>query len=139
AAVNISNGNLDYRDGSDSQDSVGRLSWEPKEMAAHLQRLIRIQRENVGAGSQQLHTRVARLRLGLEMLETAGSPEDRKRFIEGMDGDLTELDRLVDEILTYARLEQGAPAIIMKGTNVPRMVEQVISELAPLNARLKLE
>lgn len=139
AAVNISNGNLDYRVGIDSQDSVGRLARAFNEMAGHLQRLMRIQRETLGAVSHELRTPVARLRFGLEMVETAEAPEDRKRFIEGMDGDLTELDRLVDEILTYARLEQGAPAIIMKGTNVPRMVEQVISELAPLNARLKLE
>src|SRR5690606_36703345 len=87
----------------------------------------------------ELRTPVARLRFGLEMLETAQEVEDRQRFIEGMDGDLSELDRLVDEILTYARLEQGAPAITMKGTNVPRMVEQVIAELAPLNAALQLE
>ena len=138
AAVNISNGNLDYRVDMDSQDSVGRLARAFNEMAGHLQRLMRIQRETLGAVSHELRTPVARLRFGLEMLETAAAPQDRKRFIDGMDGDLTELDRLVDEILTYARLEQGAPAIVMKGTNVPRMVEQVIAELEPLNAAIQL-
>ena len=138
AAVNISNGNLDYRVEMDSQDSIGRLARAFNEMAGHLQRLMRIQRETLGAVSHELRTPVARLRFGLEMLETAGAAQDRKRFIDGMDGDLSELDRLVDEILTYARLEQGAPAIVMKGTNVPRMVEQVIAELEPLNAAVEL-
>src|SRR5690606_40500505 len=86
----------------------------------------------------ELRTPVARLRFGLEMLDAAETAEDRKRFSEGMDGDLNELDRLVDEILTYARLEQGAPAITMKGTNIPRMVEHVIAELAPLDASITL-
>lgn len=139
AAVNISNGNLDYRVEMDSPDSIGRLARAFNEMAEHLQRLMRIQRETLGAVSHELRTPVARLRFGLEMLETAEQPEDRQRFICGMDGDLSELDRLVDEILTYARLEHGAPSITMQGTNVPRMVEQVISELAPLNSALQLE
>src|SRR5690606_1036535 len=139
AAVNISNGNLDYRVDIDSPDSVGRLARAFNDMAGHLQRLMRIQRETLGAVSHELRTPVARLRFGLEMLETATQPEDRQRFIAGMDGDLSELDRLVDEILTYARLEHNAPAITMKATNVPRMVEQVIAELAPLNGALELE
>ena len=40
AAVNISNGNLDYRVEMDSQDSVGRLARAFNEMAGHLQRLL---------------------------------------------------------------------------------------------------
>lgn len=138
AAVNISSGNLNYRVDMDSQDSVGRLARAFNEMTGHVQRLMRIQRETLGAVSHELRTPVARLRFGLEMLEAAEAPEDRQRFVDGMDGDLTELDRLVDEVLTYARLEQGAPAIIMKGTNVPRMVEHVIAELEPLNSAIQL-
>lgn len=139
AAVNISSGNLDYRVDIDSPDSVGRLARAFNDMTGHVQRLMRIQRETLGAVSHELRTPVARLRFGLEMLDTAQGQDDRQRFIEGMDGDLNELDRLVDEILTYARLEQGAPGITMKGTNVPRMVEQVIAELAPLDASIRLE
>ena len=139
AAVNISNGNLDYRVDMNSPDSIGRLAQAFNGMAGHLQRLMRIQRETLGAVSHELRTPVARLRFGLEMLETAQEQEDRQRFIEGMDGDLSELDRLVDEILTYARLEQGAPGITMKGTNVPQVVEHVIGELAPLDAGIQLE
>lgn len=139
AAVIISNGNLDFRVEMDSPDSIGRLARAFNEMAGHLQRLIRIQRETLGAVSHELRTPVARLRFGLEMLETAQENEDRQRFIDGMDGDLSELDRLVDEILTYARLEQGTPAITMTSTNVPQMVELVVTELSPLNTTVQLE
>lgn len=139
AAVHISSGNLDVRVNIDSQDSTGRLARAFNEMAGHVQRLMRIQRETIGSVSHELRTPVARLRFGLEMLETAKSDEDRKRFVDGMDGDLSELDRLVDEILTYARLEQGAPAITMQGTHIPEMVEHVIAELAPLGNRIRLE
>ena len=139
AAVHISRGNLNYRVNTDSHDSVGRLAFAFNEMTGHVQRLMRIQREATGAVSHELRTPVARLRFGLEMLEAAQTEEDRQRFIDGMDGDLTELDRLVDEILTYTRLEQGAPAITMQPVDVPQMVERVIQELAPLDPDVSLE
>ena len=139
AAINISNGNLDYRVEIESADSVGRLARAFNGMAGHLQRLMRIQRETLEAVSHELRTPVARLRFGLEMLETAQDGAGRQRFIQGMDGDLTELDKLVDEILTYERLEQGAPAMVMKSTDIPAMIERVIAELSPLNTAIHLE
>lgn len=139
AAVHISRGNLNYRVDIDSHDSVGRLAVAFNEMTGHVQRLMRIQRETTGAVSHELRTPVARLRFGLEMLETAETEEDRQRFTDSMDGDLTELDLLVDEILTYTRLEQGAPAITMEAIDVPAMVQRVMAELAPLNPAVTLE
>lgn len=139
AAAHISRGNLDYRVDIDSHDSVGRLAMAFNDMTEHVQSLMSIQRETTGAVSHELRTPVARLRFGLEMLAAADTEEDRQRFIDSMDGDLSELDLLVDEILTYTRLEQGAPAITIEPTNVPQLVEHVIAELAPLNPRVTLE
>ena len=76
-----------------------------------LQRLLAIQRELVRAVSHELRTPVARLRFGLEMIGDAATPEARRKYLEGMDGDIQDLDGLVDEMLTYARLEQGAPEL----------------------------
>lgn len=139
AATHITRGNLDTRVSTAGQDSVGRLSRAFNDMASHLQRLMRLQREMIGAVSHELRTPVARLRFGLEMVETAHTEEDRRRYLEGMDGDLSELDKLVDEILTYARLEQGAPALSLVPADIPALVDQVIVELAPLNRTIDLE
>jgi len=139
AASHITRGNLDTRVSTAGQDSVGRLSRAFNDMASHLQRLMRLQREMIGAVSHELRTPVARLRFGLEMVETAATDQDRKRYLEGMDGDLSELDMLVDEILTYARLEQGAPALTLVPTDIPSLVDQVITELAPLSRSIAVE
>jgi two-component system sensor histidine kinase RstB len=56
--------------------------------------------------SHELRTPVARLRFALEMVADAETPFDREQYINGMDHDIEELDKLVDEILTYANLEQ---------------------------------
>lgn len=91
-------------------DSVGRLAAAFNGMAEHLQRSLTMQRELVRAVSHELRTPVARLRFGLEMIESAATEQARAKHLAGMDGDIQDLDKLVDEMLTYARLEQGAPA-----------------------------
>lgn len=139
AATHVTRGNLDARVDEAAADSVGRLAKAFNDMASHLQRLMRTQREMIGAVSHELRTPIARLRFGLEMVETSDNEADVTRYLHGMDGDLSELDKLVDEILTYARLEQGAPALNMQWVNVPAMVQQVVSELGPLHQHVTLD
>lgn len=136
-ATHIATGNLDARAEVSGADSVGRLARAFNDMASHLQRLLRIQREMISAVSHELRTPVARLRFGLEMLQSANNHDDQQRFARGMDGDLTELDELVDEILTYARLEQGMPDMRLQMLDARRMAEAVIDELRPLAPALQ--
>ncbi len=138
AASRITRGNLDARVSARTNDSVGRLGRTFNDMASHLQRLMRLQREMIGAVSHELRTPVARLRFGLEMVETAATDEARNRYLQGMDSDLSELDKLVDEILTYARLEQGAPSLTMEPTDVPAIVNRVVEELSRLGLDVSL-
>ncbi|MFN3581429.1 MAG: ATP-binding protein [Pseudomonas sp.] len=139
AAALLTRGNLNARVEVPGQDSVGRLAMAFNDMASHLQRLMRTQREMIGAVSHELRTPIARLRFGLEMVEHASSEEELRTYLQGMDGDISELDKLVDEILTYARLEQGSPALNMRPVDVPVMVEQLLGELGPLNQSVTLE
>jgi two-component system sensor histidine kinase RstB len=139
AAMLLSHGNLDARVNAVGQDSVGRVARAFNDMASHLQRLMKIQQEMIGAVSHELRTPIARLRFGLEMVETSKDDKDIVHYVQGMDADLSELDLLVDEILTYARLEQGAPALGMVLLDVPALIDRVVQELAPLNQEVVIE
>ena len=139
AAMLLTHGNLDARVDASGQDPVGRVARAFNDMASHLQRLMKIQQEMIGAVSHELRTPIARLRFGLEMVETSKNEVDTAHYVHGMDADLSELDILVDEILTYARLEQGAPALSMVLVNVPELIERVVNELAPLNKAVAIE
>lgn len=139
AATRIARGNLEARVPADGADSVGRLAAAFNYMAEHLQRSLAIQREMVRAVSHELRTPVARLRFGLEMIGDAQTPAARRKYMDGMDGDIQDLDRLVDEMLTYARLEQGAPALNFQMVDLDALLDQVIAELAPLRAGVKVE
>ncbi|MDE1168189.1 MAG: ATP-binding protein [Pseudomonas sp.] len=139
AATHIAQGNLDTRVPSGEGGSVGRLAAAFNGMAEHLQRSLNMQRELVRAVSHELRTPVARLRFGLEMLGSARSDEARHKYLMGMDGDIQDLDRLVDEMLTYARLEGDAPALDFQRVDLEALLDQVIAELSPLRPGVRVQ
>ncbi|VXC30262.1 Two-component sensor histidine kinase [Pseudomonas sp. 8AS] len=139
AAARIASGHLDARVPTRSADSVGRLAATFNTMAEQLQRLLSVQREMVRAVSHELRTPVARLRFGLEMIGDAQTDQARRKYMDGMDGDILELDKLVDEMLVYARLEQGSPELHYQQVDLQALLEQVIDELAPLRATVRVE
>lgn len=139
AATRIAGGNLEARVPAGGADSVGRLAAAFNGMAQHLQRLLSVQREMVRAVSHELRTPVARLRFGLEMIGDAETEQARRKYMDGMDGDIQDLDRLVDEMLTYARLEQGSPALNFQLLDIDALLDQVIDELAPLRPEVHLQ
>ncbi len=142
AATQIAQGSLETRVPVASvgagADSVGRLASAFNGMAEHLQRSLMIQRELVRAVSHELRTPVARLRFGLEMINDATTPAARHKYMVGMDSDIQDLDKLVDEMLTYARLEQGAPTLNFQRIDLDALIDQVIAELAPLRPNISV-
>ena len=56
-----------------------------------------------------------------------------------MDQDIEELDKLVDEFLTYANLEQAAPTLHLKRHDVDKIVAQVVLEHGRLKNRVQIE
>ncbi|MBX8538357.1 HAMP domain-containing protein [Pseudomonas cichorii] len=138
AATLIAKGSLQTRVPTEGSDSIGRLATAFNSMAEHLQRSLMIQRELVRAVSHELRTPVSRLRFGLEMIRDATTPEARNKYMTGMDSDIQDLDKLVDEMLTYARLEQGAPTLNFQRIDLDLLINQVIAELAPLRANVRV-
>ena len=128
AATRISAGHLNSRVKVDSDDAFGRLGDAFNRMAIHIQRLMGVQKEMIRAVSHELRTPVARMRFGVQMLEDTTEDEYTQKQLREMDQDLQELDELVDEILTYARLEEGGPILEFKHANMLDLVDQVVEE-----------
>ena len=138
AASRIAQGHLDVRVVEDGSDSVGRLAVRFNEMAARLKVLINVQGDMVRAVAHELRTPLARLRFGLDMAASAHVHEARSKYLQGMDQDVDEMDALLDEMLTYARLEAGMPSIRYSRVELNELITQVIQELQPLHAEIKL-
>ena len=136
AASRIAQGHLEVRVSEGGADSVGRLAVRFNDMASRLKVLINVQGDMVRAVAHELRTPLARLRFALDMTATAGGEQLRRKYLQGMDQDIEDMDELVNEMLTYARLEAGAPSLQLLRVELNALVDQVIMELAPLRPEI---
>ena len=131
----VRKGDLDTRlevVGADA-DEIANLSHSFNLMTAHIQRLIEAQRELTRAVSHELRTPVARVRFGMEMLTDTDDYESRVSQMEMIDKDIEALNSLIDEIMTYAKLEQGTPSLNFEHIILKNLMEQVIKETNVVN------
>lgn len=138
-AMRIARGEMDARVETGDRKMVSRLAVAFNSMAEHIQRLVGVQREMIHAVSHELRTPVARIRFGVQMIEDCDDPNDLQKQLDGIDGDIQELDELIDEILTYARLEQGGPVFSLQETSVTDIVRQVVSEQRLIHTAVTIE
>lgn len=129
-AERIARGELDARvkNVNSGGDATERLSTAFNAMADHIQRLMLVQKEMIHAVSHELRTPVARIRFGVQMIEDCPDPAALRKQVQGIDSDIQELDELIDEILTYARLEQGGPILSFQDANLSDIIHQVVDE-----------
>ncbi|GLR63547.1 ATP-binding protein [Marinospirillum insulare] len=130
ASTQLAAGNLHARVKITDDDFIGKLALAFNRMAEQLQRLLRTQQEMIHAVSHELRTPVARIRFGLQMIEDLseqGSPhETLAKQIYGIDQDIDELDTLIDEILTYARLGQEKLKLQFISQDVTGLISEVL-------------
>ncbi|MBI42605.1 ATP-binding protein [Marinobacter lutaoensis] len=138
-AMRIARGEMGARVDAGHGTLVERLASAFNGMAEHIQRLVQVQREMIHAVSHELRTPVARIRFGVQMIEDCRDEVALKKQLDGIDGDIQELDELIDEILTYARLEQGGPVFSLREHSVTDIVRQVVSEQQVLRPQLEIE
>ncbi|WP_110686469.1 ATP-binding protein [Salinicola aestuarinus] len=142
AATRIAGGHLNSRVRVDGSDFLGRLGMALNGMAVQVQSLLRSQQEMIRAVSHELRTPVARIRFAVQMLEDLSRDDSSRRQLEGIDGDIAELDRLIDEILTYAKLDsENAQGMSLNTESVEcrSVAWRVVDTLSPLHPHLTLE
>ncbi len=89
-------------------DELEQLTRAFNEMAERIETLVRGQKELLANVSHELRSPLARMRVALELLPRDASNTAR---LDDVEADLVELDRLIEDVLTAARLEaSGLPA-----------------------------
>lgn len=107
AALQLSRGELSGRAPTGFFKEVGGLNKAFNHMAERLEQLVSSHKRLTNAVAHELRTPIFRLRCQLELLLPDMSQQELDEFIQSMDEDLMELDMLVDELLSYARMESG--------------------------------
>ncbi len=99
-------------------------------MADRIESLISNQRELTNAVSHELRTPISRLSFELEQLNKQVDAEVRHDLIEDMRADLGELEEMVSELLTYARLEHGNVGSHREIVDAASWLDSVVADVA---------
>ncbi|CAM9242094.1 MULTISPECIES: sensor histidine kinase BfmS [Acinetobacter] len=132
-------GNMSLRLPVEGSDEMATLASSFNNMSDHIQRLIEAQRELMRAVSHELRTPVARIRFGVEMMADEDDYDYRLQQVEQIDKDIEALNTLIDEIMTYAKLEQGMPSIEFEKVNLFEVLNQVALETEALKTQKIIE
>lgn len=131
-------GDLNMRLPVDGTDEMASLASSYNSMSDHIQRLIEAQRELMRAVSHELRTPVARIRFGMEMLAEEEDYDYRLQQVEMIDKDIEALNTLIDEIMTYVKLEQGMPSLEIEKIVLVEVLEQVVTETEALKTQKEI-
>ena len=103
-------------------DEIVQLTAAFNEMAERVERLVQGQKELLANVSHELRSPLTRIRMALALLPGGVASEARLGDVER---DLTELERLIDDVLATARLEStGLPAHLGE-VDVPAMLAEL--------------
>lgn len=134
-------GNFAIRAPLPRRSVLHRLAETFNGMAERIQDLIASHKELTNAVSHELRTPIARLRFGMEMMQSSTDEIDRTRFIGSMNADIDELDQLVTELLTYARFDRDKPALKFQRQELEPWLDEVIrhAQIGKDELSIKLE
>jgi two-component system OmpR family sensor kinase len=122
-------GDLTVRARSRRRDEIGDLAQAFDEMADRIALLRRGEKELIANVSHELRTPLARIRLALELVHD-GDAARAGGYLEDIAEDLAELERLLDDVMTAARLDlepgslnTGTPPLRLQATDPRLLVE----------------
>ena len=99
-------GDLSVRMPESGSDEVADLSRRFNAAAQRIQNLMSAQKSLLANASHELRSPLARIRMGLELMDTPGANEAvRDRTRQEILRNMGELDQLIDEILLASRLD----------------------------------
>lgn len=104
AARALGAGDMSARTNVDRSDELGEVARGFDEMAGQVTELLKAEKELVANVSHELRTPLARIRVALD-LAAEGDAEVAREALADIAGDLEELERLVSDVLTAARLD----------------------------------
>lgn len=131
AAKALGEGDLSTRSGLKQGGEVGELARAFDDMAERLERQVKNERALLANVSHELRTPLSRIRVALE-LGAEGDARKAQQYLKEIGSDLAELETLVEDVLTAARLETQTSA----GAGFPLHTSRVsAAELVEASAR----
>lgn len=106
------------------------------QMTLRIRQLMQSQKDMTHAISHELRTPMARMKFALEMASTERDPEAFGRQLQGIRGDVAELDSLVTELLDYATLEAAESGARFERGELRPLAEQLVRRVETMHPQL---
>ncbi len=122
-AKDITGGSLTIAEPVNTHSPTALVVQTFHDMASRISRLLSEQKQLVNAVSHELRTPLARLRFSIAMMENL-SPEQVKEITT----DLQEMELLVDEMLSYARIETLEQDTSKANVNISELLAHLVEK-----------
>lgn len=136
AARKFGDGDTSARARLDRADELGQVGKAFDDMADRTAGVMLAQRQLMGDVSHELRTPLSRIRVALEL--AVEDPSAAKDVLLDVGADLDEIDQLIADILTTARLD-GEPNLDRRPTVLAELVERATQRFSTRHPRRVLE
>lgn len=98
-------------------------------MSRRIRGLLVSHQEMTCAVSHELRTPLARMKFGLELASESPDLLQARRHLAGVRQDVTEMDRLINQLLTYVSFEQGDQPLNLQAGDLDYLVTRLNKQL----------
>ena len=133
AAQRFGQGELDVRIHFDSASSLFRPGVAFNQMADNINRLVASKKQLIDGIAHELRTPLVRLRYRLAMSDNLSQSES-----QALNRDIGQLESLIEELLTYARLDRPRVDLNLQLLDVARWLQERIDDVRALHPQLAI-
>ncbi|MFK3709582.1 two-component system sensor histidine kinase RstB [Leclercia adecarboxylata] len=133
AAQRFGDGHLTERIHFDSASSFERLGVAFNQMADNINALIASKKQLIDGIAHELRTPLVRLRYRLEMSENLTAAESL-----ALNRDIGQLEALIEELLTYARLDRPQNELKLTNPDLPAWLRSYVEDVQSVNPQRTL-
>ena len=128
AAQRFGEGHFSERIHFDSMSSFERLGVAFNQMADNINALIASKKQLIDGIAHELRTPLVRLRYRLEMSENLTEAES-----QALNRDIGQLEALIEELLTYARLDRPQTELSLTTPDFPAWISDHVEDIQMVN------
>jgi signal transduction histidine kinase len=136
AARAFGSGQMSVRTGVVRRDEIGDVARAFDEMSERIAELLRAQTELLASVSHELRTPLSRIRVALD-LAAEGDAETARASLLDVTEDLTEIENLITDIFSAARLEMAALGGTADAVPLKRSTVEVCALVEKAVARIR--
>ncbi|MBX2824550.1 MAG: two-component sensor histidine kinase [Gammaproteobacteria bacterium] len=127
SAIEFGKGHLDSRVSTRGLSYITDIETEFNRMADRIQTLVTDNRLLSSAVSHDLRTPLARLRFGIDTLSETPADAAQQAYIERLSNDIDAMEKLVNSLLSFARLDHVMASAESKPTDLAGLVRECVN------------